>query len=265
MVRYVNAEHRKAMLRELALREAEWKRQEAEQRARHAEELERSNRELEQFAYVVSHDLKAPLRTMAGFGELLQKRLEGKLDPQGEKWLSHITDGAIRMQTLIDDLLAYSRVGLGEVAREPTEASSACDEALENLRASIQETGAKVTCQRLPTILANRRQLVQLFQNLIGNALKFRGAEPPQIRVGADQQADDWLFSVRDNGIGIAPEHVDRIFRMFKRLHHAEDYPGTGIGLAICKKIVELHGGRIWAESEPGAGATFYFTVPRSE
>jgi signal transduction histidine kinase len=262
MIRYVNAEHRKAMLRELALREAEWKRQEAEQRARYAEELERSNRELEQFAYVVSHDLKAPLRTISGFGELLQKRLQGRLDEDSQNWLSHMTQGAIRMQALIDDLLAYSRVGREEVASELTSVSSACDEALANLQASIQETGAKVTCDSLPAVVIDRYQLVQLLQNLLGNAIKFHGDQPPEIEVRAVRKGDDWLFSVRDNGIGIAPENVERIFRIFERVHGEEEYPGTGIGLAICKKIVEIHGGRIWVESEPGAGATFYFTIP---
>jgi PAS domain S-box-containing protein len=229
---------------------------------RTAEELRRSNSDLEQFAYVASHDLQEPLRMVAGFVQLLQRQYASRLDADADKYIDFAVDGAKRMQTLINDLLAYSRVGTRGQERAPTDSAAALDCALANLRSSIDETAARITHGELPTVRADQVQLVQLFQNLVGNALKFRGQSPPKIHVDATRQDDHWRFSVSDNGIGIDPQFQQRIFLIFQRLHTREHYPGTGIGLAICKKIVDRHGGRIWVESQAGRGATFYFTFP---
>jgi PAS domain S-box-containing protein len=229
---------------------------------RTAEELGRSNSDLEQFAYVASHDLQEPLRMVAGFVQLLQRQYAGRLDAEADKYIDFAVDGAKRMQTLINDLLAYSRVGTRGQEPTPTDAAAALEHALANLLASIDETAAQITHGELPTVRADQVQIVQLFQNLIGNALKFRGETPPKIHVDATRQDDRWRFSVSDNGIGIDPQFQQRIFLIFQRLHTREHYPGTGIGLAICKKIVDRHGGRIWVQSQSGRGATFYFTLP---
>jgi len=244
-----------------------------EELKRTLEELERSNRELESFAYVVSHDLQEPLRMMSSFARLLSKSYGAKLDERADDFIRRIVDGAKRMKALIDDLLVLSRVGREEEPERVTDCSDAFDLAVGNLQAAIAESGAAVTQEGLPTIVATVPQMVQLFQNLIGNAIKYRGDDPPRVHVTAerlqttDQKAESpvWQFSVRDNGIGIEPEQLERIFIVFQRLHTRDKYSGTGIGLAICRKIVELKGGRIWAESEPGKGSTLFFTIPERE
>jgi PAS domain S-box-containing protein len=224
--------------------------------------LARSNAELEQFAYVASHDLQEPLRAVAGCSEILQRRYRGRLDGDADELIGHIVEGAARMHTLIQDLLEFARVDRQQLAAAPTDAGRALDQALARLSASIRESGADVTRDSLPTLPAEEVQLTQLFQNLVGNALKYRGAERPRIHVGASRRDTMWEFEVRDNGIGIDPQYFDRIFNLFQRLHTRTEYPGTGIGLAVCRKIVQRHGGRIWVESAPGRGATFRFTLP---
>lgn len=199
------------------------------------------------------------------YTQLLAQRYKGKLDTDADEFIQYAVDGTSRMQTLINDLLAYSRVGTQGKDFEPTDGEAIFEQAVANLKAAIEESGATVTHDALPTVIGDSSQLVQLLQNLISNAVKFRGQEPPRIHIAAEPKENEWLFSVRDNGIGIDPEYHDRIFIIFQRLHGREDYPGTGIGLTICKKIVERHGGRIWVESEPGQGATFYFTIPMEE
>jgi two-component system, chemotaxis family, sensor kinase Cph1 len=232
---------------------------------RQAEELTRSNTELQQFAYVASHDLQEPLRMMASFAELLAKRYKEQLDADANEFIDYIIDGAARMQRLINDLLSYSRVGSRGKDFAPTDCAAVLRTVCANLRAAIEESGAVVITDSLPTVMADETQLVQLFQNLLGNAIKFRGDKPVLIYVGAERRGNDWLFQLRDNGIGIEPQYVERIFLIFQRLHGRGQYPGTGIGLAIAKKIVERHGGRIWVESEPGKGSIFYFTLPGRE
>jgi light-regulated signal transduction histidine kinase (bacteriophytochrome) len=229
--------------------------------AQRAQELARSNADLAQFAYVASHDLKEPLRAVSGCVGLLKRHFEGNLDERAGEYMTHIVDGAVRMETLIDGLLAYSRVGTQGGELQPVESAKALGTALQNLAASIEESGAVVTHDTLPAVDGDLPQLVSLFQNLIGNALKFRKATLPHIHVSAERNGTHWHFSVRDNGIGIAPQNFERIFAVFQRLHTRREYPGTGIGLAICKKIVERHGGRIWVESVPGEGATFSFSL----
>ena len=225
-------------------------------------ELKRSNADLQQFAYVASHDLQEPLRMVSSYTQLLARRYRGKLDSDADEFIGYAVDGANRMQTLIKDLLAYSRVTAQGKVFERVDCNGLLEEVLSNLRVADEQNRAVVTHDPLPTVMADRGQLGQLFQNLIGNAIKFRGEEPPQIHVSAEQRTGEWFFSVRDNGIGVGPQYAERIFIIFQRLHNREEYPGTGIGLAICKKIVERHGGRIWVVSHTGQGATFHFTLP---
>jgi light-regulated signal transduction histidine kinase (bacteriophytochrome) len=229
--------------------------------ARKVEELACSNRDLEQFAYVASHDLQEPLRMVANYTQLLAERYQGKLDPQADKYIHYAVDGATRMQTLIQDLLAFSRAGRQEMEVEPTSCSAVVSDALRNLQAAIQESGAEILTGALPVVSGNASQLRQVFQNLIGNAIKFRGNTAPRIEIGAQQKEEDWELFISDNGIGIAPEHAESIFAVFQRLHTRAEYPGNGIGLSICKKIIERHGGRIWLESRVGKGCTFKFTL----
>lgn len=230
--------------------------------AKQAMELARSNAELEQFAYVASHDLQEPLRMVTSYLQLLERRYKGKLDADADEFIDFAVDGASRMKSLIEDLLAYSRVGTRGKEFEPIASEVIFEQALSNLQISIEENDAIITHDPLPTIMADDVQLEQLFRNLIDNAIKFRSQARLEIHVGAERKDGQWYFSVQDNGIGIDPQYAERIFIIFQRLHTREEYPGTGIGLAICKRIVERHGGRIWVESEAGKGATFFFTIP---
>jgi PAS domain S-box-containing protein len=231
--------------------------------ARGAKELARSNAELQQFAYVASHDLQEPLRMVASYTQLLLRRYGGLFDSDAREFMDFIVDGAARMKQLIEDLLAYSRVGTRDHGLQPTDSAQALEQALANLRAAVEASGATVTHDPLPMVTADDSQLVQLFQNLLGNAMKFRGAHAPRIHVGVQEGEGEWILSFKDNGIGIDPQYFERIFVLFQRLHGKAEYPGTGIGLAICRKIVERHGGRIWVESQPGQGSTFYCTLPK--
>jgi PAS domain S-box-containing protein len=226
-------------------------------------DLEHSNKELEQFAYVASHDLQEPLRMVSSYTQLLAQRYEGQLDDKAKKYIHYAVDGAIRMQTLINDLLAYSRVGTRGQPLAPTDSHAALGEAMRNLATLVEETRAIITNDDLPTVRADASQFNLVFQNLLSNAIKFRGQDLPRIHVSALDRDGEWVFAVRDNGIGIEPQHAERVFVLFQRLHTQAEHPGTGIGLAVCKRIVERHGGRIWFESEPGKGSTFFFTVPK--
>lgn len=227
------------------------------------DELTRSNADLQQFAYVASHDLQEPLRMVASYTQLLAKRYKGQLDTDADEFIGYAVDGANRMQRLINDLLSYSRITTRDKPFKPVDCNEALESARDNLKMVIEKEQAVVTHDPLPTIMADGTQLVQLFQNLISNAIKFRReAVPPRVHLSARRDDREWCLAVRDNGIGIDPQYADRIFVIFQRLHTIADYPGTGIGLALCKKIVERHGGRIWMESQPGHGATFYFTFP---
>ncbi|MGA2235434.1 MAG: PAS domain S-box protein [Terriglobales bacterium] len=238
-------------------------RKRAEQRlADKVEELARSNRDLEQFAYAASHDLQEPLRMVASYTQLLAERYGGKLDENADKFLGYAREGALRMQVLIRDLLTFSRVVQAGVPRKNVDCDVALEEALQSLTAAIEESGAVVTHTALPNIWADQTQIAQVFQNLIGNAIKFHNGAPPQCAVSAEKSGCNWLFSVSDKGIGIAPEYAENIFVVFQRLHARSEYPGNGIGLAICKKIVEHYGGTIWVESKVGQGSTFKFTLP---
>jgi PAS domain S-box-containing protein len=229
---------------------------------RRAGELERSNADLEQFAYVASHDLSEPLRMVSSYLQLLRRRYRGELDADADTFIDFAVDGATRMRALIDDLLTYSRVGRAARPPAPVALDAAAGDALRALDAAVAEAGGTVTVHALPTVSGDRVELSQLFQNLVANALKFRAPErAPRIAISAERAAGAWLVRVADNGIGVDPQHAARIFKMFQRLHTPEDYPGTGIGLAVCSRIVEQHGGRIWVEQTPGGGATFCFTL----
>ena len=233
--------------------------------AKKVKELARSNEELQQFAFVASHDLQEPLRMVSTYTTILAEQYSGKLDEKADKYIHYIVDGAMRMQTLIRDLLEFSRAGRGDNGLTSTDSAAEVGIVISNLEGAIRETGAVVTCSHLPVVLARAFQLRQVFQNLVGNAIKFHDGEPPVIQVSAERTQGEWVFSVTDNGISIAPENVQKIFAIFQRLHTRAEYPGNGIGLAICKKIVEQHGGQIWVEPQATQGATFKFTWPARE
>ena len=226
------------------------------------EELVQSNRDLEQFAYVASHDLQEPLRTINSYTQLLARKYQGSLDAKADKYINYIVEGTTRMQQLINDLLEFSRVGRNGKPLQPTACDGVISQVLDHLKIAIAQNNAVVTYESLPTVIGDRTQLIQLFQNLIGNGIKFRGEKPPQVHISATHQGNEWVFTVRDNGIGIESEYFDRIFTIFQRLCSRYEYSGNGIGLAICKKIVERHGGHIWVDSELGVGTSFNFTIP---
>jgi PAS domain S-box-containing protein len=226
------------------------------------EELRLANEDLQQFAYSASHDLQEPIRNVAVYSEIVAKRYHNLLDADGRQFLGFLTEGGRRLATLIDDLLAYTRAGVVDINMTPVDSSGALRHALSSLAEAIRENDATVVYDPLPQVYMGESHLQQVFQNLIGNALKYRTEEPPQIHISAVYQGAAWLFSVQDNGIGIDPHYKEKIFGVFKRLHRDQKYSGTGIGLAICQRVVERYGGRIWVESSPGQGATFFFTVP---
>jgi PAS domain S-box-containing protein len=228
------------------------------------QDLARSNAELQKFAYVASHDLQEPLRMITSYLELLERRYKGQLDDKADQFIAYAVDGAARMQALINDLLNYSRVGTRGQNFQPVDCTVALDNALRNLQIAITDNDATITYDSLPQVNADATQLTQLFQNLIGNAIKFRSEDPLRIQISTKLTDGNWLFSVRDNGIGIEAQYAERIFVIFQRLHSRMEYPGTGMGLAICKKIVERHGGTLWVESKPNEGSIFYFTLPEA-
>lgn len=231
------------------------------QLAERTKDLERSNHDLAQFAYVASHDLRAPVRAMKSFAQILAKDYKGQMDAEADEHLGFIVDGANRLESLINDLLAYSRIDTQGKDFEPVDCSAIFDQVKTDLLMDADNAEAEVTRDALPTVMADGTQMGQLFQNLLSNGLKFHGESPPVVHMSVEQTEKQWLFSVRDNGIGIEPDHAERIFAMFQRLHTQEEYPGTGMGSAICKKIVERHGGKIWVKSQIGAGSTFFFTI----
>ncbi len=255
---------RKELIDELrdSLSELKRTKEELEQKS---QDLARSNVDLQQFAYAASHDLKEPLRGVEGFTKLLARRYKGRLDADADEFIQFILEGVQRMQTLIKDLLSYSQIGTQGMHLQPVESEVALAQALSNLKTAIDEKGAVVTHDVLPKITADPSQIGRLFQNLIGNALKFCTGKPPHVHVSAERKGESWIFAIRDNGIGIDRSSADRIFVIFQRLHSRKEYEGTGMGLAICKRIVERHGGSIWVESEPGKGSTFYFTIPEKQ
>ena len=227
-----------------------------------SEDLARSNADLAQFAYVASHDLQEPLRTITRFVQLLDERYQGKLDQDADEFIGFIVGGTKRMQQIINDLLAYSRVNTRREPPNIVKIDDAIQIAMQNINYVLEEAGGTIIYGEMPSIIADETQMTQLFQNMIGNAMKFHGEEAPRVEISAVRKGEDWIFSVRDNGIGIDPQYKDRIFEIFQRLHTCEEYPGTGIGLAIAKKIVERHQGHIWVDSQPGKGSTFNFTLP---
>jgi len=221
--------------------------------------------ELKQFAYVASHDLQSPLRSISGFVQLLKLEYEGKLDEQAQDWIGRTVRAIAQMQTLIRDLLSYSRVDARSRPFVQIPFIEIVNDARTLLESSIHDSGGQVTWGPLPDVMGDRSQLVQLIQNLIGNGLAYRSDKPPHIHITADRSGEEWVFSVRDNGIGIDPKHHEQIFEIFKRLHNQKEHPGTGIGLAVCRRVVNRHGGRIWVESELGHGSTFHFTIPEEK
>jgi signal transduction histidine kinase len=246
----------------LAIEDITESRQREKELKKLSDELARSNTDLRDFAYVASHDLKKPLQSIEGFAKILGRRYKGKLDAKADEFIEYIGSGVKRMQELIRDLLEYSQIGAKEKKFKPTDCSGVVEKAVGNLQAAIEESNAVVTYDELPIAMFDTPQMISLFQNLIDNAIKFRGKEALRIHISAERKGDEWVFSVQDNGIGIGPKDAERIFEMFQRLHGTTDYPGTGIGLAICERIIERHGGRIWVESKIGKGSTFYFTIP---
>jgi signal transduction histidine kinase len=240
-----------------------WLQKEIDRRELTEHELQRSNRELRQFAYVASHDLNEPLRTIKGYLQLIELRYKDVLNTKGQQDIEVVKEGATRMQQLIEDLLEAAKIRSHGKPFALVDTTVAVRQAIANLEASVREHAAEITYDALPSLTADERQLTQLFQNLIGNAIKYRSAAAPAIRLSAHEDSDEWVFSVRDNGFGIDPKYSKRIFEMFTRLHSRSEYSGTGIGLAICQRIVERHGGTIWVESEVGQGSTFYFTIPK--
>ena len=255
-------ETEEGMLVSAAIRDVTEQRKSQDQLRHYAEQLQQSNLDLQQFAYVASHDLQEPLRTIATFCDLLHQHYGGKLDAEGDQWLMFVIDGARRMQALVQALLAYARLESRVQTWEDVSCDQIHDDAVTNLRSAIVEAGGEVTRDALPIVRGDASQLAQLFQNLLSNALKFRGSQPVKIHVSAAEQEGVHVFSVRDNGLGIDPRHHERVFELFKRLHPADRYPGAGMGLSLCRKVVLRHGGRIWVESELGRGSTFYFTIP---
>jgi light-regulated signal transduction histidine kinase (bacteriophytochrome) len=229
---------------------------------RRADDLARSNAELEQYAYVISHDLQEPLRSIGGFVQLLERRYQGELDEEADRFIGFTVAGVERMQALIDDLLSYSRAGAGELRGDQVDTRELVDRTLASLDAAVRDAGAEVEVGELPTIVADGSALGQVFQNLLSNAIKFRADDRPRVKVSATHSDDAWTFGVADSGIGVEPAHAERIFRIFQRLHTRDEYGGTGVGLAICKRIVERQGGRIWCEPHPGGGTVFRFTIP---
>jgi signal transduction histidine kinase len=247
-------------LEERRLREL--RRQSERELAHKATELARSNAELEQFAYVASHDLQEPLRMIANYTQLLAERYLGKLDEQADKYIHYSVDGAVRMQALIQDLLKFSRVGNAEIKPRTTECRALVEQAVKNLQAAVEESGAVVNWNSLPVVMADSSQLTQVFQNLIANAIKFHGSETPVIQIDSEKKDQEWVLTVSDNGIGIPAESWQDIFVIFRRLHTRTEYAGNGIGLSICKKIIERHGGKIWIEAQAMPGSCFRFTLP---
>ena len=248
---------------EASLEDISTYRQTERQLEERAAQLARSNAELQQFSYAISHDLQEPLQLVTRYGQLLVDEQGPKLDAGAQRWLAHMLTAVARMQAMINDVLEYSRVETRGQGFAPVDFAAIVGEAIANLQAAIDESKATVSSHALPRVAADSRQMVQLFQNLIGNAVKFRTATAPRVQISAVEAEDAWVFAVMDNGIGIAPEQLDRIFGMFQRLHGSSEYPGTGIGLALAKRIVERHGGQIWATSQPGEGSTFYFSIPK--
>jgi light-regulated signal transduction histidine kinase (bacteriophytochrome) len=257
-------ENAQGILVTAAIRDITDRKRSEEQLVKTVEELKRSNDQLQQFAYVASHDLQEPLRMVASYTQLLAKRYKGRLDSDADEFIHYAVDGCNRMQGLIQDLLAYSRSGSNEKPLREISGENALKEALALLQATIEENGAIVTHDSLPAIKSDNSQLVQVFQNLVGNAIKYRGVSVPRVHVSAAKNgSNEWIFSVRDNGLGIDPQYFERIFIIFQRLHGREEFEGTGIGLAVCKKIVERLGGKIWVESQLEEGSTFCFSLPK--
>lgn len=248
--RYRFAEEKKRMQKELK---------------QYATELERSNQELEQFAYVVSHDLKEPLHTIRGFAKFLEESYHDQLDKQANEFMEYIIDGTVRMERLINGLLEYSRVKFKDSEPEPVNCAELVEQVLRDLKATIDAQKAEITSDPLPTITGNERLLLRVFQNLIDNALKYCQNAPPKVHISCEERKTEWLFSIKDNGIGIDPRHGEKIFVIFQRLHNRNEYSGDGLGLAICKKIIESHKGKIWVESQKGQGSIFFFTIPQGE
>jgi len=253
---------RLGVLRDLAASNDERKQRAEELRVANAA-LQRSNLDLQRFAYIASHDLQTPLRSIASFVDLLQSTYGDKLEAQGKDWLLRTSQSVDHLQTLIRDLLEYSRVDAEPRAFETVSMREVFDRASSLLDAAVREANATITMDELPEVRGDRSQLEQLLLNLLANAIKYRGAEAPRIHVTAQPRKDDWLFEVRDNGIGIAPKHQQQVFEIFKRLHDQKQYPGTGIGLAICRRVVDRHGGKIWVESKLGEGSAFFFTIAK--